>query len=253
MSILRHTLCLCINSSESGKSLPVAAHPIPDSPKKAYLMEATSRTRACTVALCLSDASQQAFWRPMLESCGWVSEWVVHPELNQVTRTASLIIADVRSSGAIELNAAITDQPLLVILNAGDPTPVLPSHAAVVRHWGEWDDVLRCKLSEAAASLLGESWIAAHARADQALLQSRSIEQELGRFSHDISNPLSIISGNVQLLLELSEELGLSEETRSYVEDIDVACRRVVDELQRVQKIRSSLRETRSQVNGSVG
>jgi signal transduction histidine kinase len=58
---------------------------------------------------------------------------------------------------------------------------------------------------------------------------------------HDLNNPLSIISGNAQFLLELSREQGLDEQFESSARDIQEASQRMSESLQRLTRLRDSL------------
>jgi|GEM_PF-4468111 len=57
-------------------------------------------------------------------------------------------------------------------------------------------------------------------------LDPQQIRSALLRVNHDINNPLSIISGNAQLLLELARAMGLDESLIQPMRDIDEACQR---------------------------
>lgn len=62
----------------------------------------------------------------------------------------------------------------------------------------------------------------------------RSIRTELARVHHELNNPLSIISGNVQLLLEIVRMTGLEEDLKGPLEDIDAASQKMADLLYRL-------------------
>jgi hypothetical protein len=50
----------------------------------------------------------------------------------------------------------------------------------------------------------------------------------------DFNTPLCVISGNAQLLQELSREAGLDEQFAASARDIQAACRHLSDRLQRL-------------------
>lgn len=60
---------------------------------------------------------------------------------------------------------------------------------------------------------------------------------------HDLNNPLSIISGNAQFLLEISREEELDEQFVSSVQDIKEAAQRMADSLNRLTKLKEELKE----------
>lgn len=70
----------------------------------------------------------------------------------------------------------------------------------------------------------------------------------LRRVTHDINNPLSIISGNAQLLLELSRVLDLDPDVAKPIRDIEEASQRLADMVERLNALNDEMRE-----NGYVG
>jgi signal transduction histidine kinase len=60
---------------------------------------------------------------------------------------------------------------------------------------------------------------------------------------HDLNNPLSIISGNAQFLLEISREEDMDEQVISSAQDIREAAQRMSDSLQRLTRLKEELRE----------
>jgi signal transduction histidine kinase len=60
---------------------------------------------------------------------------------------------------------------------------------------------------------------------------------------HDLNNPLSIISGNAQFLLEISREEDLDEQFVSSARDIKEAAQRMSDSLQRLTRLKEQLKE----------
>lgn len=65
-----------------------------------------------------------------------------------------------------------------------------------------------------------------------------SIRATVSRVNHEINNPLSIISGNVQLLLELTRAMDLEEEILKPLEDIEEASERVARLLKGLSEIK---------------
>lgn len=67
------------------------------------------------------------------------------------------------------------------------------------------------------------------------------IREVLSSVYHDLNNPLSIISGNAQFLLELSREQDLDEQFESSARDIQEASRRMSESLQQLTRLKDSL------------
>ena len=60
---------------------------------------------------------------------------------------------------------------------------------------------------------------------------------------HDLNNPLSIIAGNAQFLLELSQEKDLDEQFASSAQDIQEASQRMSESLQRLTRLKDHLED----------
>jgi signal transduction histidine kinase len=58
---------------------------------------------------------------------------------------------------------------------------------------------------------------------------------------HDLNNPLSIISGNAQFLIELSREQEMGDQVEASAEDIQEAARRMSNSLKRLDHLREGL------------
>jgi signal transduction histidine kinase len=69
------------------------------------------------------------------------------------------------------------------------------------------------------------------------------IREAVSTVYHELNNPLSIISGNAQFLVELSQEEELDEQFVSSAQDIQEACRRMAESLQRLTRLRDSLED----------
>ncbi len=68
-----------------------------------------------------------------------------------------------------------------------------------------------------------------------------SIRVNLSRVNHDINNPLSIISGNAQLLLELAYAMDLQDDLVQPIRDIEEASRRIADLLHKLVVLRDRI------------
>jgi len=60
----------------------------------------------------------------------------------------------------------------------------------------------------------------------------------LSSFYHDINNPLSILSGNAQLLLEIGRQMGLEDDLMAPLRDVEESSRRLHTELQRIVRLK---------------
>lgn len=67
------------------------------------------------------------------------------------------------------------------------------------------------------------------------------LRQRLSRIKHDANNPLAIISGNAQLLLELARAMDLGADFIEPLQDIEEACDRVSEALHELTLLKRSL------------
>lgn len=72
---------------------------------------------------------------------------------------------------------------------------------------------------------------------------NEEIREVVSSVYHDLNNPLSIISGNAQFLVELSQEEELDEQFVSSARDIQEACERMSEALQRLTHLKDALRD----------
>lgn len=68
-----------------------------------------------------------------------------------------------------------------------------------------------------------------------------ALRKELSKANHDINNPLAIVSGNAQLLLEIGRMMSLDPDLMRPIEDIEEASQRLADLLRRVAQIRDAI------------
>lgn len=99
-----------------------------------------------------------------------------------------------------------------------------------------------------ASAFGGDAPVGALASLDAADLAARlrRLSDEVGRLYHDVNNPLAVISGNAQLLLEIGNAEGLSSDVMEPVADIEVAAQRLVEVLQRLVRLREEVAPFRS-------
>lgn len=70
----------------------------------------------------------------------------------------------------------------------------------------------------------------------------RRIEGDLGSVFHDVNNPLSIISGNIQLLEQLLVMGNPDPDVMAVVDDIRIACDKMTESAKRIDELRSDIR-----------
>jgi signal transduction histidine kinase len=66
-------------------------------------------------------------------------------------------------------------------------------------------------------------------------------QETISSVYHDLNNPLSIISGNAQFLLELSRQEGLDDQFASSAEDIKEAAEQMADSLERLNRLKRAI------------
>jgi len=67
------------------------------------------------------------------------------------------------------------------------------------------------------------------------------VHETVSTVYHDLNNPLSIISGNAQFLLEISREEDLDEQFVSSVQDIKEAAERMANSLHQLTRLKEKL------------
>jgi len=75
------------------------------------------------------------------------------------------------------------------------------------------------------------------------LEQLEEIRGQLSRVHHDINNPLSVISGNVELISELTTALGMKGDLEGPLEDIAAAVDLLTENVDRLLAVRGLLNE----------
>ena len=69
----------------------------------------------------------------------------------------------------------------------------------------------------------------------------REIRAKLSTVFHDANNPLAIISGNAQYLVEVGAMMNLDEEVMQPIRDIEEASRRVADKLRDLARLKEEI------------
>lgn len=76
----------------------------------------------------------------------------------------------------------------------------------------------------------------------------RRLRRELGRVFHDANNPLAIVSGNAQFLLELGKSMNLGRDLVQPIEDIEEASERVAAGLRDIATLRDRIEDYLTQL-----
>lgn len=77
----------------------------------------------------------------------------------------------------------------------------------------------------------------------QPLDSLEDVRDQVSSVYHDLNNPLSIISGNAQFLLELSREEDLDDQFVSSIQDIKEATERMSESLDRLTRLKQELKK----------
>jgi signal transduction histidine kinase len=81
--------------------------------------------------------------------------------------------------------------------------------------------------------------------------QLETIRVQLSKIHHDLNNPMSVISGNVELLAELTKALGVEGELGGPLEDLARAVDQMADNADRLLAVRGLLGELNEQLNSA--
>lgn len=76
---------------------------------------------------------------------------------------------------------------------------------------------------------------------DEARPLLQDLRDEVSRATHDANNPLTVISGNAQLLVELVAALGVGEELAGPVRDIQEASDELEASLKQLNAVKARL------------
>lgn len=134
------------------------------------------------------------------------------------------------------------NRPRLILV--GDAPAGLPERLQAFS--GEADVLIAADDDEARALVgAGEE---ADGAADAARLQAEAarrvladVRATLARVHHDANNPLAIIAGNAQLLVEVGGAVGLDEDLMQPIRDIDEASALLAGVLRRLVELRDAL------------
>ena len=81
--------------------------------------------------------------------------------------------------------------------------------------------------------------------------QLERIRSQLYRIQHDLNNPLSVLSGNAELLTELSRALGVEDELGGPLDDLSTAVDQLTENVDRLLAVRGLLSELKQQLEGT--
>ena len=76
------------------------------------------------------------------------------------------------------------------------------------------------------------------------------IRTHIGKIQHDLNNPLSVVSGNTELLLELSKALGVSDDFQPPLKDMEKALEKLTEQVDRLMVIRTLLTRLSENLDG---
>jgi len=80
---------------------------------------------------------------------------------------------------------------------------------------------------------------------DSADSTAQEAQEAISSVYHDLNNPLSIISGNAQFLLELSREEDIDDQFVSSVQDIKEAAQQMAESMERLNRLKEAMGEGR--------
>ena len=78
--------------------------------------------------------------------------------------------------------------------------------------------------------------------------EEAALRRTLSQVTHDINNPLSIIVGNAQLLLELARSIDLDDDLLKPIEDIEEASQRLSGMVDRLNRVNDEARAHSSDI-----
>lgn len=76
---------------------------------------------------------------------------------------------------------------------------------------------------------------------DSADSTAQEAQEAISSVYHDLNNPLSIISGNAQFLLELSREEDIDDQFVSSVQDIKEAAQQMAESMERLNRLKEAM------------
>lgn len=136
--------------------------------------------------------------------------------------------------------------PVLVITEAGEEQQALDAltHGAVdYWMWAAGTSVRGLPLKVLDVLKAHRRRLAIRRREQRQRQLLHEIRTAISAINHEINNPLAIISGNAQLLLELSRMMDLDDAVVHPIEDIDHASRRVAELLNKLRDLRDKIKE----------
>lgn len=80
---------------------------------------------------------------------------------------------------------------------------------------------------------------------DSADSTAQEAQEAISSVYHDLNNPLSIISGNAQFLLELSREEDIDDQFVSSVQDIKEAAQQMAESMERLNRLKEAMGDGR--------
>lgn len=76
------------------------------------------------------------------------------------------------------------------------------------------------------------------------------LKKQLSMVHHDINNPLTILSGNTELIRELARALGVESDLNGPLQDMQQALDQLVERVDRLMVIRKILSDISEEIEG---
>lgn len=165
------------------------------------------------------------------------------------TRAIDVLLIDARAQG-VDLAAlealgedVLVDIDVIALVSA----PPAPAAAALFEQLTTLVAPVDVRIEDDTVRIYLESTLYRKVLRRLGLMARREYEQSqllgqtrkgLSSFYHDINNPLSILSGNAQLLLEIGRQMGLGDDLMAPLRDVEESSRRLHTELQRIVRLK---------------
>jgi len=139
------------------------------------------------------------------------------------------------------------DLPVVVLLaEAGEDAAVAIMKAGAadyVRKQGQdgYEDEVAFKVKEAIHHHRLAQQVEAMAEHREQMRLLRTIHSTVATVKHEINNPLSIISGNAQLLVELAKAMELGDDIVQPAQDIEEASQRIASSLDKLADLKQAI------------
>ena len=199
-------------------------------------MYRTTREAIELSLLILASAATRTRWRSLLEEDYEFLQVFASPgELPEdVTSLIAVLVEGRQGLGAlgelIARDVPLSEVPLLIVGSSPEIVPAeMLSQGHLMIEFLPAGEHLRVLLPLRVHQAY--QWYRLRRRALMAEEFLREVQKQLSVITHDLNNPVAIISGNAQLLLELSSMMELDEEFAQSLKDIEEASLRIAQYL----------------------